>query len=67
VDHLDGSRRYCGGDSGEPLVQNVGINVVQIGVVSWSYSPCGNQDRLGVFIGVSNYLKWIGAQTNKLK
>jgi secreted trypsin-like serine protease len=50
---LDGSRGSFGGDSGGPLVQNV----VQIGVVSWGYSPCGNQDRPGVFIGVSNYLK----------
>ncbi|XP_025836493.1 chymotrypsin-2-like [Agrilus planipennis] len=51
-------RRYegtCSGDSGGPLVQDG----VQVGVVSWGITPCGNTIAPSVFTKVSSYSDWI--------
>lgn len=50
----------CGGDSGGPLIQidNSGI-LVQIGVLSWGFSPCGFPWRPAMYAGVQYHYEFI--------
>lgn len=51
---LAGGRDTCHGDSGAPLV----VDGVVVGIVSFG-EGCGQVDRLGVYVRVSHYVKWI--------
>lgn len=47
----------CRGDSGGPLiVENTGV---QLGLVSWGNTRCGEQDSYGVYTNLSVYQPWI--------
>ncbi|GAB0090032.1 hypothetical protein DMENIID0001_046830 [Sergentomyia squamirostris] len=60
-----GGKSVCGGDSGGPLVQKNDKNeVIQIGVVSWGWRPCGQLNKTGVFVNLSHYWNWIQEQIN---
>jgi secreted trypsin-like serine protease len=56
-------RDACEGDSGGPLVLDYWhggrFESVQVGVVSWGPTGCGDPLRPGVYTRVSSYLDWI--------
>ncbi|GAB0086216.1 trypsin [Sergentomyia squamirostris] len=57
---LSGAKSICNGDSGGPLVQSNGNRgLIQLGVVSWGWIPCGEKNKTGVFMNVSFYRSWI--------
>ncbi|GAB0091955.1 hypothetical protein DMENIID0001_068770 [Sergentomyia squamirostris] len=63
-----GNKSCCSGDSGGPLVQkNQNNEFIQIGVVSWTWIPCGKGDKTGVFANVLFYLNWIQKQISDPK
>lgn len=50
----------CGGDSGGPLIQRDETGqLVQIGVVSWGFAPCGAPFRPAVYAAVQYHLDFI--------
>ncbi|XP_071545890.1 phenoloxidase-activating factor 1-like isoform X2 [Panulirus ornatus] len=51
----------CNGDSGGPLMLpgSSGPPFVQIGVVSYGLSPCGQEYKPAVYTSVSHYRNWI--------
>ncbi|XP_066587805.1 mast cell tryptase-like [Prorops nasuta] len=49
----------CSGDSGGALVQMVNGTMLQIGVASWGYYPCGKVNLPSIFTRVSSYVDWI--------
>lgn len=55
-----GNISACGGDSGGPLVVGTTGNYVQVGIVSWGISPCGNINGVpSVYARSSAYIDWI--------
>lgn len=59
-----GNISACGGDSGGPLVVGTAGNWVQVGVVSWGISPCGNINGVpSVYARSSAYIEWIASTT----
>jgi secreted trypsin-like serine protease len=60
-----GKRDSCYGDSGGPLIADIGGKPVQLGIVSWGEGPadsdvkCGHQDAYGVYSRVSVFKDWI--------
>uniref|UniRef100_A0A7G3B191 Putative trypsin-like serine protease n=1 Tax=Lutzomyia longipalpis TaxID=7200 RepID=A0A7G3B191_LUTLO len=61
----NGSKAVCSGDSGSPLVQNNARGEVQVhGVTSWTWLPCGEPGKTGVFVNVMHYLDWISEKMN---
>jgi secreted trypsin-like serine protease len=61
----DGRKGGCYGDSGGPLVSGAGVDVRQIGVVSWGTGPvdartmCGHANVFGVYTDVDAFKPWI--------
>lgn len=66
----------CRGDSGGPVVRQIGQWITQVGVVSWAYG-CGiastgpniraNQRNPSVFVNLANYEAWIGRARNSFQ
>ncbi|XP_014665562.1 PREDICTED: neurotrypsin-like [Priapulus caudatus] len=56
--YLEGGVDTCKGDSGGPIVCDIGGNHTLLGVVSWGVS-CGNAYSPGVYTRVSSYVNWI--------
>lgn len=53
-------RSTCAGDSGGPLIQaDENGDIVQIGVVSWGFSPCGFPFRPAIYSGVMQHNDFI--------
>lgn len=51
----------CRGDSGGPIVvENTGV---QLGLVSWGNTRCGEQGSYGVYTNLSQYRSWIDEKT----
>ncbi|KAI5092630.1 vitamin K-dependent protein C precursor, partial [Silurus meridionalis] len=48
----------CSGDSGGPMMTLYRNTWFLIGLVSWG-EGCGQEDKLGIYTKVSNYLEWI--------
>lgn len=55
----------CNGDSGGPYVQQLNGAIVQVGVVSWGYIPCGAAGMPSVYTKVSSYVEWIADQQSE--
>lgn len=55
----------CKGDSGGPLMRQVGIVWYQVGVVSFGNKFCGSEGFPGIYTNVAKYLKWIEYEVNK--
>lgn len=56
----------CQGDSGGPLIQEDEFGeLVQIGVVSWGFSPCGFPYRPTIFAGVQYHYEFIEESVNR--
>lgn len=49
----------CGGDSGGPLMQEIGFTYVVVGVVSYGPRECGQKNKPAVYTHVYQYLDWI--------
>lgn len=50
----------CNGDSGGPLVREDKNGVTQqVGIVSWGYNPCGEDNLPSVYTRVSSHTGWI--------
>ncbi|XP_053692278.1 trypsin-1-like [Sabethes cyaneus] len=56
---LTGGISTCDGDSGNPVVQVVGQQNVQVGVTSWYVRPCGYAGIPSVSVRVSAFIEWI--------
>ncbi|XP_055599335.1 trypsin-1-like [Uranotaenia lowii] len=57
---LTGGIGACAGDGGGPIYRREDNRQIQIGIVSWIWTPCASPDRpSGVFVGVSHYLPWM--------
>jgi hypothetical protein len=56
----------CRGDSGGPLIRQVGGRDVLVGVVSWS-KGCGFKNYPSVFTDAGSYAQWIAAARAALK
>ncbi|XP_055386231.1 lectizyme-like [Condylostylus longicornis] len=52
----------CNGDSGGPLIKKYDDKVVQVGVVSWGYVPCGQRNYPSVYTHTGSHLKWLKSQ-----
>lgn len=51
----------CRGDSGGPIVvENTGV---QLGLVSWGNTRCGEQGSYGVYTNLSQYRSWVDEKT----
>ena len=48
----------CKGDSGGPLIVNIGGKLTLAGVTSWGHG-CGREGSPGVYTKVANYIDWI--------
>jgi len=65
-----GKRDSCYGDSGGPLIADIGGKSVQLGIVSWGEGPsdddvkCGHQDVYGVYSRVASFKDWIQSHIN---
>lgn len=57
----------CSGDSGGPLIQKDGDDVVVIGATSWGFFPCQDQPAPSVYTRVSAYVDWIQEKMQKNK
>ena len=49
----------CNGDSGGPLVSEINGKLKQVGVVSWGYIPCGQQNYPSVYTHTGSHLEWM--------
>ncbi|XP_055389788.1 lectizyme-like [Condylostylus longicornis] len=56
---LDKNISACNGDSGGPLVQKSEDGTEVVGIVSWGYMPCGDENFPSVYTKVSSYSDWI--------
>ncbi len=56
-----GKQAACFGDSGGPLLVRSGIQGkwIQIGIASWVYRGCAQENSLSVYARVSEYIDWI--------
>lgn len=60
-----GKRDACYGDSGGPLIADIGGKPTQLGIVSWGEGPadddvkCGHEDVYGVYSRVASFADWI--------
>jgi len=60
-----GRRDACYGDSGGPLIAEIGGRPVQLGIVSWGEGPagdeikCGHQDVYGVYARIASFRDWL--------
>lgn len=61
--YTQGSKAFCKGDGGGPLVCKVGKRWIQAGIVSWGVS-CGKYFHPGVYTSVPFYSHWIN---NKIR
>lgn len=52
-------RDSCGGDSGGPLMHDVGFSYIVVGVVSFGPAVCGQEGRPAVHTHVYKYIDWI--------
>ncbi|XP_055609360.1 CLIP domain-containing serine protease B4-like [Uranotaenia lowii] len=49
----------CSGDSGGPLMRQIGATYYQFGIVSFGPKKCGTPDAPGVYTDVSQFVDWI--------
>ncbi len=56
-----GKQAACFGDSGGPLLIRSGVRGewIQIGVASWVYRGCAQENSLSVYTRIASYLDWI--------
>lgn len=61
---IDGNIAFCDGDNGGPLVENLGGNWLQVGIMSWSGRNCGIFGGMSVHVAVHQFVDWINANIN---
>lgn len=59
-----GKQGACKGDSGGPLVCSTAKGFVQVGIVSFGHSGCGNSNFPGVYTEVAHYIQFINEEIN---
>ncbi|XP_055539675.1 CLIP domain-containing serine protease B15-like [Wyeomyia smithii] len=55
----DKGKDSCKGDSGGPLLRQVGVVWYQIGIVSFGSRICGSENYPGIYTNVEKYIEWI--------
>ena len=53
-----GGKDACKGDSGGPMIADIGNEVYQLGIISWGVG-CGRREKPGVYSSVSYHYDWI--------
>ena len=63
--YAEGGKDTCTGDSGGPLLVDIGERMVQIGITSWG-TGCAQPESYGIYTAVWPYRDWISRRAGQL-